>query len=120
MQYELLGNSLPRVSELALETVAFGERWGWGRDECWRILEACREAGGNVIDTANEYVDGSAEHELRELLGDASTEVTLAARYTQRTSSCALGDGTTRIDDHRADRSGLLPTSQTPIPAAAR
>lgn len=122
MRYEVLGSSRLRVSELALGTMAFGEPWGWGggRDECRRILDAYREARDHFIDAADEYVDGSAEHQLGELPGDARADVMFAARYTQRTSSFVLGDGATRIDYHRADRSRLLLSARTPIPAGAR
>lgn len=122
MRYEMRGNSRLRVSELALWTMAFGEAWGWGalRDGRRRILAACRDAGRNFIDTADECVDGSAEHQLGELLGDARDELMLAARCTQLTSHSVLSGGATPIDDHRADQSGLPLASRTPIPAGAR
>jgi aryl-alcohol dehydrogenase-like predicted oxidoreductase len=87
MRYKLLGHSGLRVSELALGTMAFGEDWGWGaaKDECGRILTAFREAGGNFVDTANAYTNGSAERFLGELLGTGRDEVVLATKYTAST-----------------------------------
>jgi aryl-alcohol dehydrogenase-like predicted oxidoreductase len=87
MRYKLLGQSGLRVSELALGTMAFGEDWGWGaaKDECGRILTAFREAGGNFVDTANAYTNGSAERFLGELLGTGRDEVVLATKYTAST-----------------------------------
>lgn len=84
MRYRLLGNSGLRVSEIALGTMAFGEDWGWGadRDECRRILGAYREAGGNFIDTADKYTNGSAERYLGGVLGTDRDEVVLATKYT--------------------------------------
>jgi aryl-alcohol dehydrogenase-like predicted oxidoreductase len=84
MRYKLLGNSGLRVSELALGTMAFGEDWGWGasRDECARILDAFREAGGNFVDTADAYTDGTAERYVGELLGSQRDEFVLATKYT--------------------------------------
>ena len=69
MRYRLLGRSGLRVSELALGTMTFGTDWGWGADEaeCRRIVERFAEAGGNFIDTANNYTDGSSERIVGEL-----------------------------------------------------
>lgn len=84
MRYKLLGSSGLRVSELALGTMAFGEDWGWGadRDECGRILDAYREAGGNFLDTADKYTDGSSERHLGQLLEPYRDEVVLATKYS--------------------------------------
>ena len=63
MRYKLLGQSGLRVSELCLGTMTFGEDWGWGasRDESHRIFDAYVEAGGNFIDTSNNYTNGTSE-----------------------------------------------------------
>jgi aryl-alcohol dehydrogenase-like predicted oxidoreductase len=63
MKYRLLGNSGLRVSEAALGAMTFGEDWGWGaaKDEARKVYETYREAGGNFIDTANVYTNGSSE-----------------------------------------------------------
>jgi aryl-alcohol dehydrogenase-like predicted oxidoreductase len=63
MRYRLLGNSGLRVSEAALGTMTFGEDWGWGtaKDEARKVYDAFREAGGNFIDTANIYTNGTSE-----------------------------------------------------------
>lgn len=63
MRYKLLGRSGLRVSELCLGTMTFGEDWGWGasRDESKAQYDAFTEAGGNFIDTANLYTNGSSE-----------------------------------------------------------
>src|SRR5580700_3435726 len=64
MKYRLLGNSGLRVSEASLGTMTFGEDWGWGssKDEAQTIYETYREAGGNFIDTANVYTNGTSEN----------------------------------------------------------
>ena len=69
MRYVLFGRSGLRVSELCLGTMTFGTDWGWGAepDECARIVGAFAEAGGNFVDTANNYTDGSSE----QIVGDA-------------------------------------------------
>jgi aldo/keto reductase family protein len=68
MRYRLLGNSGLRVSEAALGTMTFGDDWGWGaaKDESRKVYDAFREAGGNFIDTANVYTNGTSESFLGE------------------------------------------------------
>jgi aryl-alcohol dehydrogenase-like predicted oxidoreductase len=70
MKYRLLGNSGLRVSELALGTMTFGDDWGWGaaKDEARKVYDAFREAGGNFIDTANLYTNGTSESFLGEFM----------------------------------------------------
>jgi aryl-alcohol dehydrogenase-like predicted oxidoreductase len=84
MRYRLLGRSGLRVSELCLGTMTFGEDWGWGssKDESRRILDAFFEAGGNFIDTANVYTNGSSESLLGEFLGGDRDRAVLATKYT--------------------------------------
>lgn len=84
MNYRLLGNSGLRVSELSLGTMTFGEDWGWGsaKDEAQKIYEAYRQAGGNFIDTANVYTNGSSERLLGEFLDGQRHEIVLATKYT--------------------------------------
>ncbi|MEL4897676.1 aldo/keto reductase [Crocosphaera sp. Alani8] len=90
MQYKLLGKSGLRVSELCLGTMTFGEDWGWGSslEESQRIYDKFREAGGNFIDTANIYTNGTSEKFLGEFMASHRDEVVLATKYTN-----GLGDG---------------------------
>src|SRR6266542_4322268 len=87
MRYTLLGRSGLRVSQLCLGTMTFGEDWGWGapKQTSKRILELYAEAGGNFIDTANKYTDGSSESFLGELLGQDRERFVLATKYTLET-----------------------------------
>jgi aryl-alcohol dehydrogenase-like predicted oxidoreductase len=84
MNYHLLGRSGLRVSELCLGTMTFGEEWGWGadRDEARRIYDAYRSAGGNFIDTANVYTNGTSETFVGEFIAGHRDEVVLATKYT--------------------------------------
>ena len=84
MKYRLLGNSGLRVSEISLGTMTFGEDWGWGsgKDEARKIYDAYREAGGNFIDTANIYTNGTSETFLGEFMRDHRHEVVLATKYS--------------------------------------
>jgi aryl-alcohol dehydrogenase-like predicted oxidoreductase len=84
MKYRLLGNSGLRVSEAALGTMTFGDDWGWGtaRDEARKVYDAFREAGGNFIDTANLYTNGTSESFLGEFMEGHRQSVVLATKYT--------------------------------------
>jgi aryl-alcohol dehydrogenase-like predicted oxidoreductase len=84
MKYRLLGNSGLRVSEFALGTMTFGEDWGWGapKDEAQKVYNAFGEAGGNFIDTANVYTNGTSESLLGDFIKGHRASVVLATKYT--------------------------------------
>jgi aryl-alcohol dehydrogenase-like predicted oxidoreductase len=87
MRYRLLGKSGLRVSELCLGTMTFGEDWGFGTglEECRRMFTAFAERGGNFIDTANKYTEGSAERFVGELVAGQRDRFVLATKYTLST-----------------------------------
>ena len=84
MRYKLLGHSGLRVSELCLGTMTFGEDLGWGapKDESRRMYDAFLEAGGNFIDTANIYTNGTSERFLGDFISSDRERVVLATKYT--------------------------------------
>jgi aryl-alcohol dehydrogenase-like predicted oxidoreductase len=84
MNYQLLGRSGLRVSDLCLGTMTFGEDWGWGaaKDEARKIYDGFREAGGNFIDTANLYTNGASERFVGEFIAGCREEVVVATKYT--------------------------------------
>ncbi len=84
MRYRLLGNSGLRVSEAALGTMTFGDDWGWGaaKDEARKVYDAFRDAGGNFIDTANIYTNGTSESFLGEFIEGHRESVVMATKYT--------------------------------------
>jgi aryl-alcohol dehydrogenase-like predicted oxidoreductase len=84
MKYRLLGNSGLRVSEAALGTMTFGEEWGWGaaKDEARKVYETYRAAGGNFLDTANVYTNGSSERFVGEFIKDHRQSVVLSTKYS--------------------------------------
>src|SRR4029453_10729243 len=84
MRYRLLGNSGLRVSEAALGTMTFGDDWGWGaaKDESRKVYDAFREAGGNFVDTANLYTNGTSESFLGEFMQGHPHSVVMATKYT--------------------------------------
>ncbi len=87
MRYKLLGASGLRVSELALGTMTFGETWGWGasKDESRRIFDAFAEAGGNFVDTANNYTDGTSEEYVCDFVASDREHFVIATKYTLST-----------------------------------
>ncbi|WP_262401386.1 aldo/keto reductase [Actinomadura sp. CNU-125] len=82
--YRLLGRSGLRVSPLALGTATFGTEHGWGaeKDETRKLFDTYVERGGNFIDTANTYTDGSAERQLGEFTRGDRESLVLATKYT--------------------------------------
>ena len=84
MRYQLLGRSGLRVSELCLGTMTFGEDWGWGssKDTAKAVFETFVEAGGNFLDTANLYTNGSSEKLLGEFIHADRNRYVVATKYT--------------------------------------
>ncbi len=84
MRYKLLGRSGLRVSELALGTMTFGEEWGWeaSKQESRRMFDAYAEAGGNFLDTANRYTEGTSERYLGDFIAADRDHWVVATKYT--------------------------------------
>ena len=82
--YRLLGRSGLRVSPLSLGTMTFGSDWGWGadKDEAHRIFDAYVDRGGNFIDTANQYTNGTSEEFVGEFAAGRRERLVLATKYT--------------------------------------
>ena len=93
MQQRPLGRSGLAVSRLALGTMT------WGRDtdpdEAAAQLKTFRDAGGNLLDTADVYGDGDAESVLGTLLGALvpREEVVIAAKAGLRPGMARRRDG---------------------------
>src|SRR3982074_1141196 len=87
MRYRLLGKSGLRVSEAALGTMTFGEDWGWGspKAEAQKVYDTYREAGGNFIDTANVYTNGTSERFVGEFIKSHRESVVLVTKYSLAT-----------------------------------
>lgn len=86
MNYRLFGKSGLRVSELCLGTMTFGTEWGWGADkgESKKIFDTYAEAGGNFLDTANRYTEGTSERFLGEFIKSERHHFVLATKFTLR------------------------------------
>jgi aryl-alcohol dehydrogenase-like predicted oxidoreductase len=70
--YYTLGRSGLRVSRLALGTMTFGTEWGWGADEdmARQLFNTYVDAGGNFIDTADLYTNGTSETWIGKLIAE--------------------------------------------------
>lgn len=84
MRYKLLGKSGLRVAEICLGTMTFGDDWGWGAagDESRKQFDLYAEAGGNFLDTANLYTNGSSERLVGEFVKGERDKWVVATKYT--------------------------------------
>lgn len=82
--YRLLGRSGLRVSPLALGTATFGTEWGWGaeQDDARRLFDLYVERGGNFVDTAPTYTNGSSERLLGQFIHGHRDSLVVATKYT--------------------------------------
>src|SRR6185369_6013272 len=84
MRYKLFGTSGLRVSELCLGGMIFGYARAVGAtpEESRRIFDAFVEAGGNFIDTANNYANGMSEQLVGEFTQGERERFVIATKYT--------------------------------------
>ncbi len=84
MNYKLLGKSGLRVSEISLGTMTFGEDWGWGanKDESRKMFDSFAAAGGNFIDTADGYTNGTSERMVGEFAASDRERFVIATKYS--------------------------------------
>ncbi|MBZ0304355.1 MAG: aldo/keto reductase [Anaerolineae bacterium] len=84
MRYKLLGKSGLRVSELCLGAMTFGEAWhlGASSETSRQVFDLFGQAGGNFVDTANNYQDGQSETILGELIKANRDYWVVATKYT--------------------------------------
>jgi aryl-alcohol dehydrogenase-like predicted oxidoreductase len=64
--------------------MTFGEDFGWGspKEESRKVYDAFLEAGGNFIDTANVYTNGTSESFLGDFMKGHRERLVLATKYT--------------------------------------
>jgi len=74
---------------VALGTMTFGEDWGWGASPAVsaRMLDLFADAGGNVIDTADVYTNGTSENHHRRFAQRAPRPFVLATKFTNQTDA---------------------------------
>jgi aryl-alcohol dehydrogenase-like predicted oxidoreductase len=64
--------------------MTFGKEWGFGedKDECRKIFDTFAEAGGNFIDTANKYTEGTSETFVGEFIAAERERFVVATKYS--------------------------------------
>jgi aryl-alcohol dehydrogenase-like predicted oxidoreductase len=64
--------------------MTFGEDWGWGasKEESRAIFDCYVERGGNFLDTANGYTNGTSEKIVGELIRSDRDRFVLATKYS--------------------------------------
>jgi aryl-alcohol dehydrogenase-like predicted oxidoreductase len=64
--------------------MTFGTDWGWGadKDESRRMFDAYAEAGGNLLDTANVYTQGTSEEYIGEFISPDRERWVVATKYS--------------------------------------
>lgn len=85
MNYKLLGRSGLKVSELCLGTMGFGTEAGWGADKetSFAIMDAFANAGGNFLDAANVYKNGTSEKIIGEYMSNHDRDYfVVATKYS--------------------------------------
>jgi aryl-alcohol dehydrogenase-like predicted oxidoreductase len=87
LRYKLLGRSGLRVSELALGTMSFSDTNSDGKADrtvSEILFDSFLEAGGNFIDSANDYSGGKSETHLGEFLVSRKLRdrLVLGTKYT--------------------------------------
>jgi aryl-alcohol dehydrogenase-like predicted oxidoreductase len=67
--------------------MTFGEDWGWGADkeESRAVFQAFAEAGGNFLDTANIYTNGTSETLVGEFVKGDREKWVIATKYSLNT-----------------------------------
>jgi aryl-alcohol dehydrogenase-like predicted oxidoreductase len=85
MRYTTFGHRTGlRVSEYALGTGNFGTGWGAGADpaESRRMFDRFAEAGGNFVDTADNYQFGESEQLLGQFLAADRDHFVVASKFS--------------------------------------
>ena len=74
-----------KVSEMALGAGMFGKAWGYGAepDEVRRILQGYAAAGGNFIDTADNYQYGESERLIGEFVAPNRNDFVICSKFSR-------------------------------------
>jgi aryl-alcohol dehydrogenase-like predicted oxidoreductase len=105
MEYRVLGTSGVRVSRLCHGTMAFGGDADEG--ESGKMYRACREAGINFFDSADQYNKGRSEEILGALMRGHRDEVVIATKCFNPTGNDANARGASRRHVSRAVEASL-------------
>lgn len=99
MRYRIFGERTGlKVSEIVLGAGMFGTAFGYGapQDEVRRLLQGYVEAGGNFIDTADNYQLGESERLIGEFIAQRRDDFVIASKFsrgaTRAPALAALGN----------------------------
>ncbi|OAP62503.1 hypothetical protein AYL99_04708 [Fonsecaea erecta] len=91
-----------RVSPLCLGAMSLGDAWSkdlgrMNKEQSFKLLDAYFEAGGNFIDTANNYQNEQSEKWIGEWMAERKNRdlLVIATKYTTPYRSWELGKGKT-------------------------
>jgi aryl-alcohol dehydrogenase-like predicted oxidoreductase len=93
--------------------MTFGEDWGWGADKATshRIFGRFADAGGNFVDTSNNYTNGTSEQIVGECIQAERDRFVVATKYTLRLTTGNANDanlgGNSRKSMHRSVENSL-------------
>jgi aryl-alcohol dehydrogenase-like predicted oxidoreductase len=75
--------------------MTLGEDWGWGasKEESQKIFDAFVEAGGNFIDTANHYTNGTSEKYIADFTASDRDYFVIGTKYTLKEQDRANPNG---------------------------
>jgi len=105
MEYRVLGTSGVRVSRLCHGTMAFGG--DADEAESGKMYRACREAGINFFDSADQYNKGRSEEILGRLVSGHRDEVVIATKCFNPTGNDVNSRGASRRHVSRAVEASL-------------
>ncbi|HEY6533354.1 MAG TPA: aldo/keto reductase [Acidimicrobiales bacterium] len=81
MELRRFGRTEMEVSSIALGAMNFGSApWGCSEEDAAQILRVYRDAGGNLVDTANIYANGESERILGRLIAGCRDELLIASK----------------------------------------
>ncbi|KAJ9619273.1 putative aryl-alcohol dehydrogenase aad14 [Taxawa tesnikishii (nom. ined.)] len=100
-RYRILSSTAGvRVSPLQLGAMSIGDAWSgfmgtMDKESSFKLLDAFVEAGGNFIDTANNYQDEQSEQWIGEWMQERGNRdrMVIATKFTTHYKSYALGKG---------------------------
>lgn len=113
MEYRYLGRSGLKVSTLTMGTMTFGGGGGFAKvgasslDEARRQIDRCRDAGVNLIDTANVYSSGVSEEIVGEALAGRRGDTLIASKVRFRMGPGPNDEGLSRWHVLRAVEDSL-------------
>jgi aryl-alcohol dehydrogenase-like predicted oxidoreductase len=105
MKYRILGRTGVQVSQLCFGTMSFGGDADEAMSE--RMYRACREAGINFFDTADQYNKGRSEEILGKLIKSERDALVLATKCFNPTGTDINARGSSRRHVSRAVEASL-------------